>query len=143
MKKKYKPHFYGSTQLKDKEAWKVFSRYIRGRDKVCISCPSEKADNAGHFIPGSICGKALFFSEINVNGQGVGCNKWKHGNLGEYARGLIKKHGADILDKLEQTRREEKEKGIICRFSKEELKEIEEKYKQKLEALNGKLDIVV
>lgn len=134
--KKHKPAYYGAYQLKDKEAWKSFSRYIRARDGKCVTCPSGKPENAGHYFPGSVCGKALFFSEINVNAQcSFSCNRMRHGNIPAYTLYLEAKYGQGIIQKLEAIRREEKEKGIICRFSKEELKEIAEKYQKKLEEL--------
>lgn len=134
-RKKYKPSYVGSQGIKKTPAWKVFSLYIRKRDGACISCgykQNYKVLDCGHFISGNICGKELFFSEINNNGQCKGCNRFRHGNGSAYALSLTRKHGVDVLERLEKTRREEKEKGIICRYTKDELKEIEEKYKAKL-----------
>lgn len=124
--------YYGSQHLKAHKAWTAFSKYIRTKDKVCISCKTGKADTAGHFIPGSVCGKELFFSEFNVNGQCTSCNLWKHSNGAEYAIALQKKYGKKILEQLDRTRKQEYKSGIICRYKPEELKEIEKTYQQKL-----------
>lgn len=37
---------------------------------------------------------------MNVHCQCVGCNTYKHGNLGEYAIRLIKDYGQDEVDLL-------------------------------------------
>lgn len=91
--------------------------------------------DAGHFIPGSTCGKGLFFSERNVFSQCTGCNRFRHGNGNQYALALTRKFGEGVLEELDAIRREEKKKGIICRFSEPELKEIERIYKEKLKNL--------
>ena len=128
-----KRSYYGSYHLKDTGAWKAFSKYIRARDKRCVSCPTGLAENAGHYFAGSVCGKGLFFSEINVNGQcSFNCNRMKHGNIPEYTLYLQNKYGLDIIQKLEAGRKKEKAEGIICRYYPEELKEIERTYQQKL-----------
>lgn len=85
MRKKQKTN--KKRSLRDK-AWKVFSKFIRERDKTCVTCETGNADNAGHFWHG-----VLDFDEENVNGQCVRCNKWLSGNLSEYAIYLIKKLG--------------------------------------------------
>lgn len=136
--KKYKPAYVGSQGIKNTGAWKNFSLFVRRSSPFCYSCGVKvhwKEANAGHYIAGNICGKALFISEINVKKQCRRCNLWLHGNAPAFALALRKEYGDDILERLEQIRREEKEKGIICRFSKEELKEIELKYLSKLNTL--------
>lgn len=61
-----------------KELWKVFSEYIRKRDKgICFTC-GRKAESrgyhAGHFIAKAAGGLALYFHEDNVRGQCYNCN---------------------------------------------------------------------
>lgn len=131
--------FYGSTKLKKHKSWKVFSQYIRLRDKNCVTCPFlptkkvfGKAENCGHYHAGSVCGKELYFSEINNNGQCVTCNLWNSGERDAYALFLTRKYGPDILEKLNAIRLKEKNEKIICRYSEEELELIHRTYKQKL-----------
>ena len=56
-------------QLK-KALWKVFSEYIRKRDKgICISCgryAEGSGYHAGHFVPKSVGGLTLYFDEENA-----------------------------------------------------------------------------
>lgn len=97
--------------IKDREAlkekaWKVFSEWIRRRDLRCFTCPARfwdeelgewsiKGLQAGHFRHGK-----LDFDEININAQCQRCNHFLHGNLGEYARRLIKKYGLKEFEAL-------------------------------------------
>lgn len=115
-----------------RKAWKAFSEYIRRRDNgVCFTCGKKddwKRTDAGHYIPGSVCGLVLYFSEINVNCQCTSCNRFKHGNLSEYALKLQRKHGEGVLEFLSATR--VNSKGVI--FTVEDYKKIEEEYKEKL-----------
>jgi len=101
-----------------KEFWKVFSIYIRMRDKgVCFSCGKEIADyydrhgnllpgwkacQAGHFITAKNCGLALYFHEQNVNCQCYQCNINLSGNWLEYERQIIKVYGQEICDELKE-----------------------------------------
>jgi hypothetical protein len=66
-----------SAKLK-KTLWKVFSIFIRQRDKgECFTCPAKpgwKYGDAGHFIPKSVGGLALYFHEDNVHFQCKRCN---------------------------------------------------------------------
>ena len=74
------------------KAWKLFSSYIRQRDKgICFTCGVKKhwkEMHAGHFKHGR-----LDFDPMNVHCQCPGCNTYKHGNLGEYGVRLVKKYG--------------------------------------------------
>lgn len=76
-----------NAQLK-KELWKVFSEYIRLRDKnkcyICGKSAFKSAYHASHFIPKSVGGLALYFNETNVNGCCYHCNINLGGNLYEY-----------------------------------------------------------
>lgn len=88
------------TNYKDK-LWKLFSRYIRMRDKgVCFTCGDTrhwKQQQAGHFIH-----NVLDIDEMNINCQCVRCNKFLHGNGVEYALRLIKKYGLDAVEDLKR-----------------------------------------
>lgn len=80
-----------ARQLK-KKLWIIFSKYIRQRDKYrCISCGKQLdkyTSEAGHFVHNQ-----MDFSELNINCQCTRCNKWLHGNLGNYAINLQWKIG--------------------------------------------------
>lgn len=84
---------------------KVFNTYIRMRDKEsdCVSCGTplkNRKFDAGHYRSvGS--SPHLRFSEINVFGQCVPCNRDKHGNLIEYRKRLILKIGVEKVEQIE------------------------------------------
>ncbi len=97
--------FHSKKSVK-KRLWDIFSKFIRLRDKgVCFTCDKKddwKNTDAGHYIPKTICGEYLYFSEIAVNCQCTGCNRFKHGNLSEYAVRLQRKYGQGILLLLDE-----------------------------------------
>lgn len=108
-----------------KKAQSVFNSFIRTRDKLngCISCGGD-VDHAGHyFAQGSH--SSLRFDEMNVNGQCVGCNTYKHGNLIYYRKGLVKKYGELMVEQMEREAIENR----IKKWSRDELEEIISKYK--------------
>lgn len=110
-----------------KKAWKLFSEYVRRRDKgKCFTCgivKDYKEMNAGHYIHKD----CMDFDEINIRCQCVSCNLYKSGNLGVYAERLIKKYG---LKKVEELR---VKSNKVHKFTIEELEKIIETYKKKLE----------
>ena len=83
------------TALKRK-AWKIFSLFVRKRDKVCITCGSSNGLQAGHFVHGD----NMDFVIENINAQCVRCNKWLHGNLGVYAIKIDEKYGLGTAKRL-------------------------------------------
>ena len=85
----------GAKTLHEK-AWDVFSKWIRNRDKQCVTCGSKPTLQAGHFHHG-----VLDFDEININAQCARCNKWLHGNLSQYAVYLINKYGQEAFNQLD------------------------------------------
>ena len=92
-------------QLK-KALWKVFSEYIRKRDKgVCFIC-GRRAEGSGyhaaHFVPKSVGGLALYFHEENVHGCCYNCNINLGGNLYLYGKKLGEKKCVELY-KLKQT----------------------------------------
>ena len=105
----------------------VFNKWIRKRDKgkPCISCknPTPKKVNAGHYIA-SGKSKFLTFNEDNVHLQCEYCNTYLHGNLLDYRINLIEKIGIERVEYLECNRHKTK------KYTREELKEIMEKYKK-------------
>lgn len=126
--KKQKDKSYRKT--KDKLD-KVFSEFIRRRDKgKCFTCGAKKEwkdTDAGHYIKRQHL--ATRWSEVNVNCQCMGCNRFRDGNKEVYAIRLERKYGYGILQKLEVLR----DKGK--RFKLSELEELIEKYQNKLKEL--------
>jgi len=84
-----------------KKAQIIFNKWIRERDKDngCISCGAE-VQHAGHYYSQGHH-SALRFNEMNVNGQCLRCNNFLHGNLINYRKGLVRKHGEDKVLMLE------------------------------------------
>ena len=116
MKKKPKKKTY--SQLK-READKVFSLWIRNRDKRCFTCNSRNFLQAGHFVSRSW--SSLRYNEKNVNTQCSNCNVWRRGNYSVYALNLVKKYGPNILKELESQKK-------VYQLKTKELKEIIKKY---------------
>jgi len=109
-----------------KEADRIFSFWIRVRDKfTCFTC-GKKGDLSsiqnGHYISRGI--NVLRYDEINCNAQCVGCNVFKHGDMPEYSIRLQMKYGDHILKELHQKKQQ------FHQFSRQELEEIIEKYKE-------------
>jgi hypothetical protein len=118
-----------------KKLWGLFSRYVRrshadenGMVK-CFSCDSVhhwKEMDAGHYHAGSTS-LALFFDERNVKPQCTACNRFRHGNLTQYAIALQKLYGMDILDTLDGARH------TIDKISNSTYEALIEKYEEKLD----------
>ena len=109
-----------------KDAQQVFNKYIRTRDAglVCISCGSDKANQAGHWISVKQS-SALRFHEWNVNLQCAGCNLYLHGNQVMYRVGLVKKIGEKAVAELESMYVNNR----IKKWDREELENIINQYK--------------
>ncbi len=109
----------------------IFNKYIRLRDKgqVCISClkPALK-ENAGHFFNANNHWNVRF-DERNVNLQCEHCNTYLSGNLIEYQKNLIEKIGLEEYTFLAWEARKTR------KFTKEELKELMQVYKNKIKEL--------
>ena len=126
-KKAFKKVKEKSVSYWKKEAWKVFSRWIRKRDNyICFTCGTKYPEeegwkmHAGHFV--SRLHSATMFNEINVHAQCYACNIIKKGNAGEYAYRLIEKYGKNEFDKLVKLGRTHKQ------FTVEELQQIIQRY---------------
>ena len=85
-------------------------------------CIRDRCD-AGHYF--STSHKNVTFNENNVHGQCVFCNQHQHGNLLNYQIGIEKRIGGEELIKLHE------EAHKIRKYTREELKDIIEIYKQK------------
>ena len=123
------------AQLK-KELWIWFSKYIRLRDKgFCIVCgrrASGSGYHASHFIPKSICGLVLYFSEENNHGTCYNCNINLGGNLYLYGKKLGGKKAKELYKiKLET-------KGVV--WGAKDYLEMIEKYKKKAETLQSHIE---
>lgn len=113
--------------LRTKEAQKAFNAYIRKRDEIepCISCQRHHTGqyHAGHFKT-TAARPDLRFNEDNCHKQCAPCNNHLSGNIGEYIVHLILKIGQQRFDALTPVKQ--------VKYTCEELKEIELKYKNKL-----------
>ena len=109
-----------------RDTQQVFNKYIRTRDEgmVCISCGSDKANQAGHWISVKQS-SALRFHEWNVNLQCAGCNLYLHGNQVMYRVGLVKKIGEKAVCELESLYIGNR----IKKWGRAELEDIINKYK--------------
>jgi hypothetical protein len=113
-----------------KESQKAFNAYIRKRDEKepCISCQRHHSGqyHAGHFKT-TAARSDLRFNEDNCHKQCAPCNNHLSGNIGEYIVHLINKIGQVRFDALN--------KNETVKYSCEQLKEVELKYKNKLKEL--------
>jgi hypothetical protein len=114
----------------------IFNKYIRLRDKgqVCISCQKKLKEgnvDAGHMW--SAGGHSnLRFNEFNVNAQcSRPCNKDKAGDINNYRLGFVERYGIEKLNEIDSLAKIER------KFSKEELKELMQKYKLKCKELEN------
>lgn len=114
-----------------KIAQTTFNKFIRLRDAglPCISCGEKpKKENGGHYF--SAGGHAnVRFNEDNVHLQCERCNQFLSGNLLNYQIGIEKRIGGQRLLALHEQAHIEK------KFTIEELREINETYKQKIKEL--------
>ena len=119
-----------------KRLWKIFSEYIRRRDKgQCFTCGTIKEwkqMDAGHFIPAGQSPPPLYFDERNVNCQCTSCNRFKHGNLSVYGLRLTQRYGSEILETLFELKRNK------VKWSNWTYKFMIDEYKKKIEELNGR-----
>ncbi len=113
----------------------IFNKYIRLRDKheLCISCqkPINGVKHASHYL--SAGGHSIVrFHENNVWTSCYKCNVQLSGNQVEYRKQLIKKIGTQQVEWLENNGNKEK------KWTKDELKELMQKYKLKCKQLENK-----
>lgn len=124
-------------------AWKAFSLYIRTRDVIergdghtapCITCGAmipAKGNDAGHYVPGR--SDSVLFDEHNCHLQCVGCNRFKQGAFIEYEEALLEMYGADEVQRLKEL------KHIIIKYTEQNFRDIQAKYKEKLKNLLGEI----
>lgn len=125
-----KPKKESLSKLK-KKLWEVFSKYIRVRDKfTCFTCGRVGTGggiHAGHFIPKSVSGLSLYFSEEAVNAQCYHCNINLSGNWLAYEEAMIRKHGKERTEELKREAR-----GIKREYTSEEYAQLIEHYQKKI-----------
>ena len=114
-----------------KKAQKQVNTFIRERDKnkPCVSCgkPLKEKFDCGHYIASTF--KIHTFRESNLHGQCVYCNQYLSANLIEYRKELIKRVGVEEVEYLEAS------KHLEANFTRQELKQLIEEYKQKVKQL--------
>lgn len=117
------------------EARVPFQKWIRYRDanRACISCDTTSSDiwDAGHLYKAELF-SALIFDERNVNKQCRKCNGFMGGNENGYRVGLRLRYGIDYLHDLDAEANSKRN----YKYTRYELKEIKEKYEQRLRELN-------
>lgn len=126
-----------------REAQQAFNRFIRERDKdqPCICCDRLETKvtglgahgwDSGHYRS---VGSAphLRFNENNVHRQLVYCNRYGAGRAVDYRIGLIERIGLQAVEELESD-------NTVQKWSIDDLKQIKEKYRQKLRDLKTTVD---
>ena len=107
-----------------KKADKVFSLYIRNRDKKCVCCGATENLQNGHLIKRGR--KSIRFHEKNCNCQCASCNI-KHNHYPEfYTNWFIKKYGQAEYEALIEQSKE------LKKFTIMELEELIKKYDKPL-----------
>lgn len=124
-----------SKKIKLATVQTLANRYARLRDTFgssgtgCISCGkwfSFEDLDGGHFIPTTV--SSTRFDETNIHAQCHRCNRFLHGNIRGYFRGLEKKLGRERLDDLEA-------RATSHKWTQEELVKLREYYKEKIKAI--------
>lgn len=118
----------------EKIARKIFQRWVRLRDKnlPCISCGVVTTPqwDGGHYLKAELF-SGLIFNEMNCHKQCSRCNDLYSGNELEYRDGLIKRYGLDYVNELESIKNQNRN----YKYTREQLTEITETYKQKIKQL--------
>lgn len=133
----YKKQEFKNSDIKTRReaAVKACHKYISLRDKgkPCISCGKAFGPikfSAGHMVTAG-SNQLLRFDERNIFGQcWWNCNKNRSGNITEFRKGLIKRHGLELVDYLEGEHQ-------LIKSSVEFYKKVEEHYKNKYKLLDG------
>jgi len=93
---------------------KMCNPYIRWRDKTNFGkCISSRGDvkHAGHYYPRGTH-NGMRFHIMNIHGQSISSNMHKSGDLINYRKGLISRHGQAYMDKLEHEEAKYKQYGF-------------------------------
>ena len=132
-KKKKRELKSNDKAFREKQAQAAFNKFIRLRDDdlPCISCGRYHGGqyHAGHYKSRG-ASPELRFEEINCHKQCSPCNLHLSGNIINYRANLINKIGIDKVEWLEGPHE-------IIKYTCEDLKAIELKYKQKIKELEN------
>lgn len=115
-----------------KETWELMSKYVRLRDKRCVTCGVVKPFSqlqAGHFIHG----KCMDFIFTNIHAQCVRCNKYLSGNGASYANYLVSIYNDGVIQSIWKTYNEKKGKE----YTYEELIKLNKLLRAKIRKLEG------
>jgi len=123
------------TSTLKKKLWKLFSEYIRRRDKgICFTChltKHYKQMQAGHFISKAVGGIGLYFHEKNVHCQCYRCNINLGGNGAVYAKRIIEIYGVGTFEKLFYIKNQ-----CLCKWTPEIYESKIKYYKAKLKEMD-------
>jgi len=128
-----------SVSLSDleKKLDKVFSQYIRLKDAdqggtvECVTCNQLffwKDTDCGHFIKRQH--RSVRWDERNVGVQCTRCNHYMGGRQDDFSKYIIKTYGYSVYDELMRL------KYQTMKFSRLDILEKIDEYKEKLETLN-------
>lgn len=122
-----------------KQAWKLFSEWIRRRyashsgKVVCVTCGAQihwKEAHSGHFFPKSR-GLVYYFDEKNVHVQCVVCNMFRAEQAKiDYTIFMQEKYGPNIVDEMEALSRNP------VKFYRSDYESMIQDYQQRLEMLD-------
>jgi hypothetical protein len=105
----------------EKEADSVFAKKIIKRDKVCVTCKTDKKLTCSHFFKR---GRQLIrFDEQNCNCQCESCNSLHNDNKEPYTTWMRLTYGQEVIDDLEMKSRQLKSwtadeyRAIIAKYS--------------------------
>jgi 5-methylcytosine-specific restriction endonuclease McrA len=121
----------------EKKLDKVFSQYIRlkgadaGGTVECVTCNQLfywKETDCGHFIKRQY--RSVRWDERNVGVQCTRCNHYMGGRQDDYSRYIIKTYGYLVFDELMRL------KYQTMKFTKLDIQQKIDEYKEKLECLN-------
>lgn len=130
-----------SELVKAKErAQRTFNEWVRLTDStettgspwscICCTCgkevPNDGSLHASHYLLDSKNGNSTSFDRVNVNSSCKSCNRYLHGNLGNYALFIIKKYGQEEMDRLQRLKLQTKKWTIT------ELEDIYLDYKNRI-----------
>jgi len=119
-----------------RKAQAAFNSYIRERDKgnPCISCGKPDNGNhqrhASHYRSVGAC-SSLRYDERNVHASCSVCNNYLSGNVGNYRLALVDKFGLELVEWVESQPK-------AFKWTREQLEEIEKKYKAMTKELKSK-----
>ena len=95
-----------SVSAMDKKLDKLVSEVVRAEHPSCVICGRIKYLNCGHFI--SRVFRSVRWHPLNVHTQCASCNYKHEFNTIPYTKFMLKKYGADILDRIDKLKNDSK-----------------------------------